>query len=172
MTESLRSVLLGTSFLGVALIVALALTVSRPAPIEEEATRRRLARLVLLAIGVQALHFVEELLTGFRYRFPESLGLTPWSSSFFVVFNLLWLAIWVVAAAGLRRGLRVALFPIWFLSIAMTANGPAHVLLALRAEGYFPGLISAPVEAIVGVFLLVRLLAATADRPPAAHASA
>lgn len=164
MTDSLRSILQGTSALSVALALALGLTLARPARIGE--ATRRLVGLVLVAIGLQAVHFVEELLTGFRSRFPQSLGLAAWPSSFFVVFNLLWLAIWLGAAAGLRRGVRLALFPIWFLAIAMTVNGPAHVILALRAGGYFPGLISAPLEAAVGAILLARLLQATARHPP------
>jgi len=161
MTASLRSVLVGTSALTVALGVALALSFTRSPRSDAARARGPLVPLVLLAIGIQALHFGEELLTGFRSRFPETLGLAPWPSSFFVIFNLAWLAIWLASSAGLRRGVRAAFFPIWFLAIAMTANGPAHVLLALDAGGYFPGLLSAPVEAAVGVILLTRLAAAT-----------
>ena len=53
----------------------------------------------LLAITVQCLHFTEEYLTGFQHQFPRLFG-TDWSDARFVAFNMLWLAVFVLA--GLR----------------------------------------------------------------------
>ena len=99
------------------------------------------------------MHTAEEFLTGFYVRFPELLGLSPWTPEFFVTLNVLWIGIWVLSAAGLRKGLRVALVPAWFLAIGMVLNGIAHPLLALRVGAYFPGLITSPVVGILGVAL-------------------
>lgn len=91
-------------------------------------------------------------------------GQSPWSPSFFIVFNVCWLAIWILAAVGLHSGYRAAFFPVWFFAIAAVVNGIAHPFLALRAGGYFPGLLTSPLLAIVGVWLWLRLVALTSTR--------
>jgi hypothetical protein len=88
--------------------------------------------------------------------------LPPWSTAFFVSFNLAWLALWVLSVFGLRAGYRPAFFPLWFLALAMIANGVAHPLLSMVAGGYFPGLISSPAVGVVGALLLSRLRRVTA----------
>jgi hypothetical protein len=62
----------------------------------------------LLAIFVQCLHCTEEYLTGFQLQFPRLLGYR-WSNEQFLIFNGVWLAIFVLAAVGVYRGVR--LFP-------------------------------------------------------------
>ncbi len=161
MTE-LRSVLIGTSALSLALAVAFLLTIVRPlGEAFDSTTRDRLLRIFFLGLGIQCLHSVEEFITGFHIRFPEFLGLTAWSAEFFVAFNLVWIAIWVFSGVALKEGLHAALFPIWFFAIGMTLNGVAHPLLSLVTGGYFPGLVTSPVVGIAGAVLLSRLLAAT-----------
>jgi hypothetical protein len=76
----------------------------------------------------------------------------------FVAFNLIWMSVWILSAAGLQRGHRMALFPVWFFAIASIANGVAHPLLAVAAHGYFTGLITSPILGVFGVLLWVRLL--------------
>ena len=124
-------------------------------------SRQRTARLFLVGLSVQCLHFTEEFVTRFQVRFPALLGFPAWSENFFVVFNLIWLSIWILSAVGLQNGHRLALFPVWFFAIAATVNGVAHPLLALMIRGYFPGLISSPVLGVIGVLLWQRLLALT-----------
>jgi protein-S-isoprenylcysteine O-methyltransferase Ste14 len=114
---------------------------------------------------IQVLHVAEEYSTRFYVRFPSELGLAPWSSDFFLIFNLCWLGIWVWAAFGLRAGHTLALFPVWFFAIAAMVNGVAHPLLAARAGGYFPGLLTSPLLGVIGVWLCVRLAAITESRP-------
>jgi len=46
----------------------------------------------------------------------------------------------------------------------MIVNGVGHPLWALRAGGYFPGLLTAPPVAIAGLVVLRRLLAVTGQR--------
>lgn len=162
MSDALRSELAGTAGLWVAFAVAVALTFARRGWRPDAA----LPRLAWLAIAVQTAHFSEEWITGFRMQFPAALGLAEWSAAFFVSFNAAWIVVWIAALVALRRGVRVAVLPVWFLGLGMVANGVAHPLLALAAGRYFPGLYTAPVEGIVGVVLLMKLGSATRPAEP------
>jgi hypothetical protein len=166
MSEELRSILLGTAGLSVAAAAALLLTLARGGIDASEPRRRAAVRLAAVAVLLQALHFSEELATGFHHRFPEVLGLAPWSLGFFVPFNLFWLAVWALSIRALAARRRAALFPLWFLAIASVANGVGHPLLSLRAGGYFPGLATSPLVGVAGVLLFRRLLAITAGGEP------
>jgi hypothetical protein len=165
MNDEARSVLLGTAGLGAAAVAAAVMTVARGLPAARGPALRAAVRVGALALVVQAAHFAEELATGFQRRFPEVLGLTPWSDGFFVSFNLAWLAVWGLALRGLAARREAALWPLWFLGIAGVANGIAHPLLAARTGAYFPGLVTSPVLGVVGLLLLRRLLEATVPRP-------
>jgi hypothetical protein len=156
------SALLGTSGLALGLIVALTLASSRPGVAAEH--RLRVRRIASLAVVLQAGHFGEEYLQQFYLRFPALLGIAPWSKGFFVTFNFVWLAVWVLAIASLGKFARVAAFPLWFLAIASAANGVAHPLLSLAVAGYFPGLWSSPLVGLLGVVLLRALADATSAR--------
>ena len=100
--------------------------------------------------------------TGIHERLPAAFGLAPLSLRLFVSFNLAWLGIWALSVWGLARRRHVALFPLWFLGVASVANGLLHPLLALNARGYFPGLATSPLVAVVGALLLARLSRVTA----------
>lgn len=163
MNDELRSILLGTAGLWIAVVAALFLTLAR-GDVEASGERLRAAvRLAIVAVLVQAAHFAEELATGFHQRFPEMFGLTPWPVGFFVSFNLFWLGIWGLSIRGLTARRWCALFPLWFLGIASVANGLAHPPLSLRDGGYFPGLVSSPFVGIAGI-LLLRCLFQLTDR--------
>jgi len=161
----MRSILLGLAPLGVMLAIACVLTVARPL-IPGPLARDRLVRIFLLGVALQCAHFVEEFTTGFYVEFPQLLGLAPWTPEFFVSFNLAWIAIWILAAVGIREGIRAALVPVWFLAIAMLVNMVAHPLMAFQAQGYFPGLFTSPLAGVVGLMLWPRVLAATQSAGP------
>jgi hypothetical protein len=156
MSDTLQSILLGLIPLQIMAVVALGITLARP-PRHDSTARDRVISLFLVGIAAQSLHFLEEFATGFYVRWPELLGLSPWSAQFFVIFNVSWIAIWALSAAGLRADIRAALFPTWFFAIGMAVNFVGHPLLALNAGGYFPGLWSCPLVGVIGVLLLGRL---------------
>ena len=161
MNENLRSILVGTAGLSAGAVVAVLLTILRRPVDSDVAGRERTISLLLAGLAAQCAHFVEEFVTRFQDRFPSLLALPVWPETFFVVFNLAWLSIWILSAIGLQRGYRVALFPIWFFAIGAMVNGVAHPVLAFIVHGYFPGLITSPVLGILGVLLWIRLLALT-----------
>jgi hypothetical protein len=162
--DELRSVLIGTSGLSIAAAIALLLAVVRRARVWSESAIRPTVRLGVIAVVVQATHVGEEFAAGFHQRFPELLGLAPWSVRFFLSFNLFWLAIWTLSIWGLAARQRAAFFPLWFLAIGCAANGVAHPLLSARTGGYFPGLVTSLLVGVIGVLLLRRLVLITEPR--------
>ncbi len=117
----------------------------------------------LMGIAVQCLHFCEEYLTGFQREFPAMIG-RQWSDSTFVSFNLIWLAVFTLAAVGVLRGIAAAYVVVLFYALAGgILNGVGHLLLCLARQGYFPGALTAPLNLLVGVILLRRLFGAGAE---------
>jgi hypothetical protein len=164
MGEDLRSILTGTAGLGIAAIAAIALTVARERVSQDPVKRRTAVRAAVVAILAQSAHFAEELATGFHERFPAQLGLSPWSVRFFIVFNLTCLVVWALSCRGLAAGRPPAVAALWFLGLAALLNGVAHPLLAIRAEAYFPGLLTSPFVGLAGILLVRRLALATRAR--------
>src|SRR4051794_26668736 len=103
MNENVRSMVLGPSVLYGVAIVALVLTIRRrPAKYSSEEIDGVIG-LYLVGIAFQCLHFTEEFVTGFYVRAPEFLGFVAWSTDFFVTFNLVWIALWLAGAVGIRK---------------------------------------------------------------------
>jgi len=84
--------------------------------------------------------------------------------SVFVVCNAAWLVIWIAAIFGLRSARPAAFFAAWFLAVAGMVNGLAHPLSAVATGGYFPGMGSSTLVAVVCGCLWYRLHQATAPR--------
>ena len=157
------SVLPSVVVLGLVAIVAICFAHGRSSPVEATTERTAASAVLGIATAIQSAHFVEEWVTGFHVRFPALLDLDPMPLSFFVAFNLAWIAIWIVSIPFLRVGRRAAFFAAWFLAIAAILNGVAHPMMALSSGGYFPGLITSPAIGIAGVILWQRLRTATAE---------
>jgi len=126
-------------------------------------------RTYLALILVQAVHSVEEYV--FRLydvlaparAVSEALGLDR--AAGFVIFNvalfLLGLGCWVV---WIRRARFPARAIAWAWALIETLNGVAHMVLAIGAGGYFPGLATAPLLLAAGGTLCLQL--ARSARPP------
>ena len=123
---------------------------------------------VFLAIATtfQALHFAEELATGFHVEFPAAFGLAPIPLLIFVPFNLGCLMLWTYAVFAIRQANNIALAAAWFLALAGILNGLAHPLLAWISGAYFPGLLSAVPVALACCALGVSLAKATKPQYP------
>jgi len=155
--------------LGLAALAALHLAIRHPSPPENVAARFTASSALAGATGLQCIHFVEEAATGFNERFPALLGFPSMPFSFFVVFNVVWIAIWIASIPGLRSSRRIAFFAAWFLAIAGTLNGIAHPLMAVTARGYFPGLVSSPFVGLACIWLWSRLRLAARPSAPVAR---
>lgn len=150
--------------LGLVAFAALQLALRRPSPAELTMERATASRALALATAAQIGHFAEEWATGFHVQFPALFGLEAMPLSFFVVFNLTWIVIWVASVPFLRSVRKPALFAAWFLAIAGMLNGVAHPVMAVASGGYFPGLLSSPLIGVAGVFLWKRLHSATTSK--------
>lgn len=149
--------------LGIVALVALRLTTGR-SPGGNVDAFRKLTVFAIIAVVVQAIHFGEELSTGFHVQFPALFGLDPMPLGFFVAFNVGWLVIWAITIPGLARSSRLAFFVFWFLGLASVMNAVAHPLMALAVSGYFPGLITSPLCGIAGGMLVAWLNRSTATK--------
>lgn len=157
MNEEILSILPSAVVLDAAGGVALNLTLTRGWADDSRTHVRGTVRIVLVAILFQAAHFVEELSADLHERLPALFGLPPMPLQLFVSFNVAWLMIWSLSCWGLAAQRRASLFPLWFLGIGCVVNGVAHPALSILAGGYFPGLVTSPVVAVVGIVLLRRL---------------
>jgi len=115
MSDTTRSILLGTSWLSILAVAALVTTLLRYWMNPLWLTRERFVRMFRISAAVEAIHFVEEWSTGFHVRFPALFGLAPWPDRFFAVLCIALVVLWLVAAPALVRGKRPALFVAWFL---------------------------------------------------------
>lgn len=128
----------------------------RPIP---AGTLRAAAPAYFAAVGAHVAHFIEEYRAGFYDAFPPVVGAAPWSRESFLLFNLLWLLVFGMAAMGLLRDWQPAIVIALFLAIGGgLLNGVAHIVLAAAARGYFPGLYTAPLVLGAGSYLAYRLL--------------
>jgi Protein of unknown function with HXXEE motif len=117
-----------------------------------------------LLIAAQAAHSAEEYATRLYDRFAparfvsDALGLDRPLGFAIANLSLLGFGLWCWRSRiGPRRGAWRGLT--WFWAIVESANGTAHLLLALAAGGYFPGLVTAPVLLALGLVLIARLRA-------------
>jgi hypothetical protein len=165
------SVLPSIFVLGLAALAALLLVLNRWSPPERTRARSAASRALALSVGIQGVHFVEEAATGFHERLGSLLGLPGIPLSVFVIFNLMWIGLWIASIPGLRSGRAVAFFAAWFLAIAGMVNGIAHPLMAVAAGRYFPGLVSSPLIGVASFWLWLQLRRATQARAMAPDAS-
>ena len=154
--------------LGLAAWAAYLLARGRRSPAERASERRSAARVLALSVVLQGVHFAEEASTGFTERLGAVFGLPSMPYAFFIVFNVLWIGIWIASVPGVRAGRSWAFFAAWFLAVAGMANGLLHPLLAVASGGYFPGTVSSSFVGLASVWLWVRLRAATRPILPAA----
>jgi len=117
----------------------------------------RVLPIYFIAVAIQCLHFAEEFATGFQRQFPKLLG-SEWTDAQFVVFNMIWLALFVLAGLGVYRRIQLAYLVVLFLAaVGGVGNGAGHLVLSATQSRYFPGSVTAPLCLLAGIALLVRL---------------
>ena len=152
-----------TIFLVVAMLLCYAIWLRR----REWPRAKTVLGVYALAVLVQCAHLIEEYLGGFYREFPAVFGASQWSARRFLIFNIVWLTIFVSAGIGLSRGRRVAYLVALFLAIGGgIGNGLGHLALSAREGGYFPGAYTGVLAFVVGSVLAYRLTR-PADLSPA-----
>lgn len=112
----------------------------------------------LLCIAIQCLHFAEEFVAGFYQRIPEINGFPAMTQNYFIIFNMVAYALFLLAAVGIYKKIKWVMVIAWFFIIAgVIGNSIWHLLMALRVGGYFPGLYTSFAYWIAAPFLLSRL---------------
>lgn len=120
-------------------------------------------RLFLLLIGSQALHSIEEYAFALwevlaPARFLSGLVSDDLALGFAIVNAAIvalgaWSYLWPI-----RRNLGYAVALAWFWIILEGANGIGHMLFALAAQGYFPGVYTAPLLLMFSGLLATRMM--------------
>lgn len=120
-------------------------------------------RLFLLLICSQALHSIEEYAFALwevlaPARFLSGLVSDDLAVGFAVVNTAIvalgaWSYLWPV-----RRNLGYAVPVAWFWIILEGANAMGHILFALAAQGYFPGVYTAPLLLMFSALLATRMM--------------
>jgi Protein of unknown function with HXXEE motif len=163
---ALQAVVMGRAIWGLNAGLLLAFAVWRARPHLDPDARRAVAAVYWPGIALQGAHFAEEWASGFARTLPGFFGYA-WSDARFAAFNVAWLAVFVAAGIGLRRGVDLALLPIWFFAlVGGIGNGVLHVVAAVARGGYFPGLVTAPALLVVGLLLVRRLGAGVSPARP------
>ena len=120
---------------------------------------RMLGPLYLSTIPMLMLHGVEEYSGRLYETLPPRFGLKPIQPGHFAAFNLVWLMIFLVAAIGVFRGVRLSLLVVWFVALlGCIGNAVFHGWLALQSGGYEAGVVTAMLNLPLGVMLVILLV--------------
>jgi hypothetical protein len=120
---------------------------------------------VFLAMtAIQTLHFSAEYTARMYETVPPLFELAPLPPHRFIIFNLAWIAIFVVSAVGVFIGLRLPLIAVWFMAlVGGIGNAVFHLWLAVRGSGSsMPVVATSLVNLPLGIILVV-LLARSGD---------
>src|SRR5918997_382952 len=118
----------------------------------------RVLPVYLIALAIQFLHFTEEYVYGFQFRVTEIMaGMPPFNVNVFVAFNMIAYCLFLLAGAGMYKGLKFPMVIVWFFAVCVLGNAIWHLALSLKAGGYFPGLYTSFAGWILGPVLLRRL---------------
>jgi hypothetical protein len=127
----------------------------------------RLRRVFALAVLVFVAHVAEEYLGGVQEELPALFGRAAWSGERYLVFNGVWLLVFLTAAVTLRPDRPLPVLVVLFFAVAGgVGNGVLHSLLALGRSEYFPGSWTAVLCLGVGVWLLALLHGSSAEEAP------
>lgn len=135
-------------------VVALVITVARGGINADSAALHSAARMAILAIVCQVLHFAEEVGGELNHRLPEYFGFDPIAMETFLGINVVALMVWALSVPALMARVSAALFPLWFLAVASVSNALLHPALAIAISGYFPGVLTSPLMGAAGLLLM------------------
>ena len=124
--------------------------------------KRHTRNTFLALIIAQAAHSVEEFVFGlWKVLLPSRWALDSSVDARALVFVLANIAvvsfgIWCYAVR-VRTGHASAVRLMWLWAVVEMINGSAHIVMALRRGGYFPGVATAAVLLVIAVLLAAQL---------------
>jgi len=134
----------------------------RPSP------NRLVGPLFLASIVMQAFHFVEEYAGRLYELAPPLFNLRPLPAQKFLVFNLVWIVIFMAAAIGVFKGVRLSLLVTWFMAlVGGIGNAAIHSWLSVRSGGYMPGLVTSLINLPLGIALMIMLVKSNSPKAAA-----
>ncbi len=118
----------------------------------------RVLPIYLLALGIQFLHFAEEYVTGFNYKFPALFNSPEYPINTFVVFNMFAYFMFILGAIMIYKKVKPPMIiPLFFVMYGIIGNAIAHVIFCLIVKGYFPGIYTALVYWVIGPIIIKKI---------------
>jgi hypothetical protein len=137
-------------FLNIGLVVSLIIWLSL-----NKSYPRKLSNLYLIGVLIQITHFLEEYYMGLYKELPSIFNENPWTGSQFIIFNIVWLIIFLLAAIGSFNNIKVSYLIVWFfILIGGIGNGIMHIALSLLKKEYFPGTVTAIFLFAIGIIMI------------------
>lgn len=122
-------------------------------------TPEKILPFYLLLLGFQFLHFTEEYLANFEIVVPAFLGQKTYSQDYWVTFNMVAYFIFILGGIVIHKRIKeLMIIPIFFIFVGVLLNSVVHILVSIFVGGYFPGLYTAIIYAILGPFFIKRVL--------------
>jgi hypothetical protein len=120
---------------------------------------RKLSWLYLTGILIQLTHFLEEYYMGFYKALPSIFNANPWSERQFIIFNMVWLIIFLLAAIGSFNNIKMSFLIVWFfILVGGIGNGIMHIGLSLLRKEYFPGTVTAVFLLAFGIIMILNIV--------------
>jgi len=126
-----------------------------------------ITHLYALLAGCQALHSIEEYVTGFYsqydviseyvHGFIPAIPVCTISESTFIIFNIILNVFLLSMIVPMRKRLPGLIVFCWGFAIVELTNGLLHLTITIMTGRYFPGTISAIGLLILSILLLGRL---------------
>ena len=119
---------------------------------------RKLPLLYLIGILIQLAHFLEEYYMGFYKELPSIFNANSWTGSQFIIFNIVWLIIFLLAAIGSFKKFKLSFLIVWFfVLIGGIGNGIMHIGLSLLRKEYFPGSVTSVFLFAIGIIMIQNI---------------
>ncbi len=118
--------------------------------------------LYLFALGIQFLHFAEEYIFGFNYKFPAIFNSPEYPLNTFVAFNMFAYFMFIMGAIMIYKQIKPPMIiPLFFVMYGIVGNAIVHAIFCFIENGYFPGMYTALIYWGIGPLILFRFWKAT-----------
>jgi hypothetical protein len=119
---------------------------------------QKLLWLYVMGVLLQMAHFSEEFFTGFYKVFPLLFNGNPWTSNQFLIFNIIWMLIFLTSLIGTFKGFNLSFLCLWFfIIIGCIGNGVFHIGLTLLRQKYFSGTVTAILLLAIGIITIKEI---------------